>query len=114
MDAEENSGEQRSAVPDREQADVENDVLQLVEEENDTDEEGQMVVPGDHVFGPQVNKSRNRRALIGLNETGVALRYVMCIRRAREHQAERDDQKDEQRGNTVEIHTREKPIMRRS
>ena len=67
------SGQQRDAVAEREQADVENDVLQFVEEENHTDQKRQVIVAGDHVLGAEVKKRGNRGAFIGL--TKLASRF---------------------------------------
>jgi hypothetical protein len=58
-DAAERAGQQRDAVPDREEAHVEQDVLQPVEEENHPDEEQQVVVARDHMFRTEVHQ-RNR------------------------------------------------------
>src|SRR5438094_3344717 len=42
--------QQRRAVPDREQTDVKNDILQLIQKEDHTHQEQQMVVAGNHML----------------------------------------------------------------
>ena len=66
----------------------ENDVLQLVEEENHSDQKCQVIVAGDHMFGAEVDEGGNRGALIGLDKAGVPLGDVVGACGAREHQSE--------------------------
>ena len=56
----EHADEQREAVPDREQADVEQDVLEPVEEEDDADQEQQVIVSGHHVLGAEIHEWPDR------------------------------------------------------
>ena len=55
---EEDAEQQRGRVPDGEQADIEADVLQPVEEEDDAEQEQQVVVAGDHVLGAKIEERR--------------------------------------------------------
>ena len=54
-----NPQQHRGGMPQGKQAHVDRDVLHLVEEENDTQQEQQVVISGDHVFGPQIDE-RNK------------------------------------------------------
>ena len=56
---------------------VKDNILQFVQEENDADKKCRVVVIRNRVLGAQVNKSGNCSTVIGLNKTGVSLRYVM-------------------------------------
>jgi hypothetical protein len=61
----EHAEQQRRAVPDGKQRDVESDVLQPIQEEDDPGQEQQMVVPRDHVLRAEVHVRsdvRTRRA----------------------------------------------------
>ena len=58
-------------MPDREQADVGDDVLQPVEKEDHADQEQQVVVAGHHVLGAQVQKRPDGASLQPLEEHGV-------------------------------------------
>ena len=60
----EHAGEQRNAVPQREEADIDDDVLQPVEEENDSQQKQQMIVPRDHVLGADIEERTDRKALV--------------------------------------------------
>ena len=90
MDAAQNARQQRRAVPDGEQADVENDVLQPIEKENHADQEREMIVAGHHVLGAEIDEGSNRSALIRLNKGGVSLRHIVRARGAREQQSSDD------------------------
>ena len=73
----EHTDEQRDAVSQRKQADVLDDVLQFVEEENDAHEEHEVVVPGHHMLGAKVEEGANRGAVNQLQEPGVAFRHAV-------------------------------------
>ena len=75
----EHARQQRHAVPDGEQADVLNNVLQLVEEEDHAHEKEQVVVSGHHVFGTQIHEWTNGPALQPLKEHGVLARHSMRV-----------------------------------
>ena len=77
VDAAEHAGQQRDAVAEREQADVEDDVLQPVEKEDHADQEQQVVVAGDHVLGAEVHERPDGRAVDRLEEQRVAARNAM-------------------------------------
>ena len=53
--------QQRDAVTDREETDVKQNVLQPVEIKDHPDQKQQVVVPRDHVFGPEVQERNDRR-----------------------------------------------------
>ena len=78
VDAPQNTRQQRDTVADGEQADVCHDVLEPVKKKDDTYQERQVVVSGEHVLGAQIDEGRNGSALVGLHERGVALGDVMC------------------------------------
>jgi hypothetical protein len=82
---------QRRAVADREQADVEEDVLQAVEKENHADEKQQVVVARHHVFRAEVEERGNRASLVGDDERGVALAHVVRERLGRKEQRKQKD-----------------------
>ena len=58
MNAAERAAEQRETVPDGEQADVEQDVLEAVEEEDHADEEQQVIVARHHVLGAEIHEGK--------------------------------------------------------
>ena len=70
-DAAERARQQRDAVPDREEAHVQHDVLRAIEEEHHADQEQQMVVPGHHVLRAEVHQRRHRGAVQRLEESAV-------------------------------------------
>jgi len=70
-DVAEHTAEERDAVPQGEQADVQQHVLQPVEEEDDADEKEQMVVAGHHVLGAEIEEWSDRDAVDRLHEVGV-------------------------------------------
>jgi hypothetical protein len=82
MNAAENTEQQRRAVSDRKQADVQKYVPQPVEKEDDADQEQQMVVAGDHVLGTEVEQWTNGLSLKPLEKHGVlaghAVRFEAC------------------------------------
>lgn len=53
--AEQRGADERDAVPQRERRDEAQDVLEIFEEKHHTDQEQQMVVTGEHVFGTDEN-----------------------------------------------------------
>ncbi len=65
--------------PEREQADVEQHVLQPVEEEDDADQEQQVVVAGDHVLGAQVHQRADRLAVEPLQEHRVLAGHAVRL-----------------------------------
>src|SRR5437762_10237651 len=77
MNAAQNAREQRNAVTDCEQANVENNVLDPVKKEDDPDEESQVIITGHHVLRAQINERGNRGALIRLNKASISLGDVM-------------------------------------
>ena len=64
MDPAQHAGQQRDAMAQREEADVQHDVLQLVQEENHANEKHQMVVAGHHVLGAEIEKWPDGGALV--------------------------------------------------
>ena len=70
-------GQQRDAVADREQADVEHHVLEPVEKEDHPDQEQDVVVAGDHVLRAEVQERRDGRTLDALHERRIAARHRM-------------------------------------
>ena len=63
--------------PMREQADVLDDVLEPVEEEDHADQEQQMVVAGDHVLGAEIHQRADRAAIEPLQEHRVLARHAV-------------------------------------
>ena len=72
--------EQRDAVAEREQADVQHDVLQPVEEEDHADQEQQVVVAGHHVLGAEVHQRTDGAALQPLQEDRVLAGHTVRTR----------------------------------
>ncbi len=99
----EHSGEQGDAVADREQADVQYDVLEFVEEEDHAHEEGQMIVSGHHVLRPEIHEGGYGSAFVRLDEACIALRHVVGARRNREHQPEDDHEDGDDSRRTAEL-----------
>lgn len=66
-------------MADREQADVERDVLQLVEEEDHPGQKQQVVVTGHHVFCAEIGKGQQMRARDLLNISFVAFSHAMSV-----------------------------------
>ena len=82
-------------MADREQTDVLHDVFRPVQEEDDTDEEQEVVVPGDHVFRAQIHQRTDGPAVESLEKHGVLARHAVCVehdRTQRQHDEERRDQ----------------------
>src|SRR3989304_4456229 len=65
------AGQQGQAVPQREQADVQQHVLQTIEEEDHPHQKQQMVVARHHVLGAQVHERPDRRAVDRLAEDRI-------------------------------------------
>lgn len=55
-DVEVHAQEHGGGVAERKQADIDRDVLHPVEEKHDPQKEQQMIITGDHVFGPEVHE----------------------------------------------------------
>jgi hypothetical protein len=70
---EEHAGEQRGRVADGEHRDVDDDVTQPVEEEDHPDQEQDVVDPGDHVLGAEIQERHRRRAVDALDVRLVGL-----------------------------------------
>ena len=83
MDAAEHAAQQRHAVPDREQADVQEDVLQPVEEEDDADQEQQVVVAGHHVLGAEIHQRPDGLSLKPLQKDGVLAGHAVRLEATR-------------------------------
>src|SRR5690349_1436152 len=79
--AAEHSGEQRHAMADGEQTDVEEDVLESVEKEDDADEEEQMVVARHHVLRAEIHQRSDRRPVETLQVDRVLARHAMRVQR---------------------------------
>ena len=77
MDTAKHAGEQRDAVPEREQAHVQQHILEPVQKEDDADEKEQVVVSGHHVFGAQVHERADRLSLKPLQEHRVLPRHAV-------------------------------------
>src|SRR5262245_5152387 len=77
MNTTENAEQQRDAVADGEETDVQCNVLEPVEKENYPHEEENMIVAGDHMFRSKVQERPNGSALVGLHELGISLRDVV-------------------------------------
>ncbi len=88
VNAAEHAEQQRRAVPDREQADVQEHVLQPVEKEDHADEEQQMVVAGDHVLGAEVQQRTDRLSLKPLQEHRVLAGHAVRLEPCREAEDE--------------------------
>jgi len=58
-------------VTDRKEAHVQQNVAEAVQEKQDTDEEEQMVVAGDHVLRAEIHQRPDGGALQGLQESRV-------------------------------------------
>src|SRR5690606_9063210 len=91
----EHAGEERRAVTDREQRDVERYVLQPVQEEDDAGEKQQMVVSGDHVLRPEVHVGADVRTARAQQKGLVVARdavreHARRRERARKQQAARE------------------------
>src|SRR6516165_3266496 len=92
MDPAQNAGQQSNAVTQGEQADVLHDVLEPVQEKDHPHQEGQVVVPGHHVLGAQVQEGGDGGAAVRRDERSVSLRDVMRAGGGREN--EREDNKE--------------------
>jgi hypothetical protein len=95
VDPAKDTQQQRRAVADREEADVQDDVLQAIQEEDHADQKEQVVVAGHHVFRAEVEKRGDGAALVGDDERGVAFADVVS-QRVRRHE-QRDQERCGQR-----------------
>ena len=68
----EHAKEQGGRVADRKKCDVDGDVFEAVEEEDDAEEEKQVVVTGDHVFGTEVDEGGKKQSAAFLDIPLVA------------------------------------------
>ena len=67
-------------------------VLEPVEKEDDADQKRQVIVSGHHVLRAEVHERGDGRALVGLDERGVALGDVVRGGGDREEQSADQDQ----------------------
>src|SRR5947207_9727788 len=63
LDLEQHSGQQGDAVTDGEQRHIDDDVSHAIEKEDDAQDEEEVIVPGDHVFGTEIHEGKNISAL---------------------------------------------------
>ncbi len=80
-------------MPQGEETHVLDNVFQPVQEKDDSNQERDMVVPGDHVLRAQVNKGGDCRAAVRLDEGRIALRHVVSAGSGRKYEG-RQDQRD--------------------
>jgi hypothetical protein len=53
------------------------DVLHAIQKEHHAHQERQMVVAGDHMFGPEIHQRTDRRAVDALQKEGILARNAM-------------------------------------
>ena len=89
--AAEHARQQRHAVAEREQADVEHHVLEPVEKEDDADEKQQVVVAGHHVLGAEIHERRNRGPIDVLDKGRIpAAERMSADRRGAQQHADKE------------------------
>jgi hypothetical protein len=98
VDATENTGQQRRAVADGEQRDVQGHVLQAIQKEDDAGEEQQVVVACDHVLGAEVHEREDVDTPAGCHVGSVAAGHAMRQRDARQGGGNADRQTDNSAG----------------
>src|SRR5579871_2006697 len=72
VDLEQHAGEQRDAVPDREQRHIDEHIAQAIEKEDDAEDEQQVIISGHHVLGAEIHERQEIRPLGGRYEGGIA------------------------------------------
>ncbi|MCY1299650.1 hypothetical protein D9M70_491880 [compost metagenome] len=84
--------QQGDRVAEREQRDIQPNILEAVEEEDHPEQEQQVVVAGDHVLGAHVHERHQQHAAAFLDETLVAFGHAMGERLGRAYQQQNESQ----------------------